>query len=56
MMTSPCLSVIFFKKTAPPSFRIMRQPAKKRHFIGYPMAGLTERARRNMSLTYPVVI
>jgi len=25
-------------------------------FTGYPMAGLTERARPNMNLTYPVVI
>src|ERR1019366_776603 len=25
-------------------------------FTGYPMAALTERARRNMSMTYPVVI
>jgi hypothetical protein len=25
-------------------------------FTGYPMAALTERARENMSMTYPVVI
>jgi hypothetical protein len=25
-------------------------------FTGYPMAALTERARANMSMTYPVVI
>jgi hypothetical protein len=25
-------------------------------FTGYPMVALTERARRNMSMTYPVVI
>jgi hypothetical protein len=25
-------------------------------FTGYPMAGLTERAQANISMTYPVVI
>jgi hypothetical protein len=29
---------------------------KIRNFTGYPMGGLTERARRNKSMTYPVVI
>jgi hypothetical protein len=29
---------------------------KMRTFTGYPMAALTERAQRNISMTYPVVI
>jgi hypothetical protein len=37
-----------------PAFAI--QTLKIRDFTGYPMAGLTERARRNKSMTYPVVI
>jgi hypothetical protein len=32
------------------------QTLKMRTFIGYPMAALTERARANKSMTYPVVI
>ena len=32
------------------------QTLKIRTFTGYPMVALTERARRNMSMTYPVVI
>ena len=32
------------------------QTLKIRAFTGYPMAALTERARGNMSMTYPVVI
>ena len=32
------------------------QTLKIRTFIGYPMAALTERARGNISITYPVVI
>jgi hypothetical protein len=32
------------------------QSPKIRAFTGYPMAGLTERAQANISMTYPVVI
>ena len=32
------------------------QTLKIRTFIDYPMAALTERARPNKSMTYPVVI
>jgi hypothetical protein len=35
---------------------ILIQTPQKWPFIGYPMVALTERARRNKSMTYPVVI
>jgi hypothetical protein len=37
-------------------FVIVIQTLKIRTFTGYPMAALTERARGNISMTYPVVI
>src|ERR1019366_3025502 len=37
-------------------FSVAIQTLKIRTFTGYPMAALTERARGNISMTYPVVI
>jgi len=55
MILSPWLSMIFSENRFP-LFRIMLWTLKIRTFTGYPMTALTERARGNISISYPVVI